>query len=72
MTAPGLAEVLLGSAPELHSSVSVGNKSSVAPGCVVGRGSVLGQKCSVKRTVIGAGCQVGNNVKVRRRIVQTV
>lgn len=63
--APNVAEVVLGSVPEVHSSVSVGAKSSVAPGCIVGRGSVLGQKCSAKRTVVGAGCRVGNNVKVR-------
>lgn len=48
----------------VDASVALGGKSNVASGCVVGRGTVLGDKCSVKRSVIGANCKLGTSVKV--------
>ena len=32
---------------------------------MLGEASVMGDKCSVKRSVIGRHCRIGSNVKVR-------
>ena len=45
-------------------SVELGNKSTIGGGCIVGDGTRMGEKSSIKRSVIGANCQLGNNVKV--------
>jgi len=41
----------------VHPSVEQGNKTTVAASCVVGEGSTLGDKSSVKRSVIGSFCK---------------
>lgn len=48
----------------VHDSVQMGAKTTVASACMVGRGSTLGDKCSVKRSVLGSNCQLGANVKI--------
>jgi translation initiation factor eIF-2B subunit gamma len=53
----------------VHETVQIGNKSVVAAGCIVGKGSILGDKCSVKRSVIGATAKLGNNVKVVSSVI---
>ena len=32
---------------------------------MLGEGSQLGDKCSIKRSVIGRHCRIGSNVKVQ-------
>lgn len=34
---------------------------------MVGEGSEMGDKCSVKKSVIGRHCRIGSNVKVHAR-----
>lgn len=53
----------------VHESVQLGSKATVSAGCVVGKGSVLGDKCSVKRSIIGTTCKLGNSVKIVSSIV---
>mmetsp|Transcript_43316 Transcript_43316/g.138328 ORF Transcript_43316/g.138328 Transcript_43316/m.138328 type:complete len:183 (-) Transcript_43316:186-734(-) len=48
----------------LHETASLGSKSTVGAACVVGAGVKLGDKSSVKRSVIGYGCQIGNSCKI--------
>ncbi|GAB4821626.1 hypothetical protein N2152v2_008672 [Parachlorella kessleri] len=48
----------------VHGTVQTGGKTTVGAGCMIGRDTSLGDKCSVKRSVIGAGCRVGSNVKI--------
>ena len=48
----------------VHEGVQLGSKTTVASACMVGRGSSLGDKCSVKRSVLGANCRLGANVKI--------
>lgn len=36
----------------------------VGPQCMLGEGSQMGDKCSVKKSVIGRHCRIGSNVKV--------
>lgn len=36
-------------------------------GCIIAAGAEIGDKTSVKRSVIGPNCVLGNNVKVRAR-----
>jgi len=40
----------------------------VGPHCMLGEGSQMGDKCSVKRSVIGRHCRIGSNVKVHKFI----
>lgn len=49
--------------------VTIGAKSTVGPGCIVGTGVVLGEKCSVKRSVVGAGASIGSGVKLINSVV---
>lgn len=37
----------------------------VGPHCMLGEASIMGDKCSVKRSVIGRHCRIGSNVKVK-------
>ena len=53
----------------MHESVQLGSKATVSAGCIVGKGSILGDKCSVKRSIIGSTCKLGNNVKIMSSIV---
>ena len=45
-------------------SVSIGSKSTIGAQCIVGAHTSLGDKCSVKRSVIGANCKLGNGAKI--------
>jgi NDP-sugar pyrophosphorylase family protein len=48
----------------LHESVQLGSKTTVAAGCMVGRGTTMGDKCSIKRSVLGPSCKLGSGVKI--------
>ena len=50
-------------------SVVIGGKSTIGPGCIVNAGTQFGEKCSVKRSVVGAGCHVGSGVKLVNCVV---
>lgn len=44
--------------PELvHSTVELGSKAVIAAGCVIGEHSSIGDKSSVKRSIVGATCR---------------
>ncbi|PON74137.1 Nucleotidyl transferase domain containing protein [Parasponia andersonii] len=53
----------------IHPSAELGSKTTVGPQCMLGEGSQMGDKCSVKRSVIGRHCRIGSNVKVVNSIV---
>ena len=53
----------------IHPSAELGAKTTVGPHCMLGEGSQMGDKCSVKRSVIGRHCRIGANVKVVNSIV---
>ncbi|KAM7522961.1 hypothetical protein LguiA_012863 [Lonicera macranthoides] len=53
----------------IYPSVVLGSKTTVGPQCMVGEGSQMGDKCSVKRSVIGRHCRIGSNVKVVNSVV---
>ncbi|KAG9445027.1 hypothetical protein H6P81_016367 [Aristolochia fimbriata] len=44
-------------------------REHVEPNCMLGEGSQLGDKCSVKRSVIGGHCRIGSIVKVVQVVV---
>ncbi|KAF5197321.1 Translation initiation factor eif-2b subunit gamma [Thalictrum thalictroides] len=50
-------------------SAELGLKTTVGPQCMLGEGSQLGDKCSVKRSVIGRHCRIGSNVKIVNSVV---
>ena len=53
----------------VHESVQLGSKATVSAGCIVAKGTVLGDRCSVKRSIIGTTCKLGNSVKIVSSIV---
>ncbi|CAM8881412.1 unnamed protein product [Rhodiola kirilowii] len=53
----------------IHPSAELGSKTTVGPHCMLGEGSQLGDKCSVKRSVIGRHCRIGSNVKIVNSVV---
>ncbi|KAL5707746.1 hypothetical protein ACHQM5_018609 [Ranunculus cassubicifolius] len=53
----------------IHPSAELGSKTTVGPQCMLGEGSQLGDKCSVKRSVIGRHCRIGSNVKIVNSVV---
>ncbi|KAA8549995.1 hypothetical protein F0562_001679 [Nyssa sinensis] len=50
-------------------SAVLGSKTTVGPQCMLGECSQMGDKCSVKRSVIGRHCRIGSNVKVVNSVV---
>ncbi|XP_048232220.1 translation initiation factor eIF-2B subunit gamma isoform X3 [Ricinus communis] len=53
----------------IHPSAQLGSKTTVGPHCMLGEGSQMGDKCSVKRSVIGRHCRIGSNVKVVNSVI---
>ncbi|KAL5583210.1 hypothetical protein UlMin_015652 [Ulmus minor] len=53
----------------IHPTAELGSKTTVGPHCMLGEGSQMGDKCSVKRSVIGCHCRIGSNVKVVNSVV---
>ncbi|XP_073313532.1 translation initiation factor eIF2B subunit gamma-like [Primulina huaijiensis] len=53
----------------IHPSAILGSKTTVGPQCMVGEGSQMGDKCSVKKSVIGRHCRIGSNVKIANSVV---
>ncbi|XP_074583340.1 uncharacterized protein LOC141839491 [Curcuma longa] len=53
----------------IHPSAELGSKTTVGPQCMLAEGSKLGDKCSVKRSVIGRHCRIGSNVKIVNSVV---
>lgn len=48
-------------------SVTLGSKATVASGCVLGEGCAVGDRASIKRSVLGSGCRCGG-VGARARV----
>ncbi|PIN24917.1 Translation initiation factor 2B, gamma subunit (eIF-2Bgamma/GCD1) [Handroanthus impetiginosus] len=53
----------------IHPSAILGSKTTVGPQCMLGEGSEMGDKCSVKKSVIGRHCRIGSNVKIVNSVV---
>ncbi len=70
MATPQLALHLLGPPTNprhdnwVDPGVKLGAKTTVGAGCIIGPGSAVGDKGSVKRSVVGSDCRIGSNAKV--------
>lgn len=53
----------------IHETAQVGWKTTVGPQCMLGEGSTLEDKCSVKKSVVGRHCRIGSNVKIINSVV---
>lgn len=53
----------------IHPTAVLGSKTTVGPHCMLGEGSQMGDKCSVKKSVIGRHCRIGSNVKVVNSVI---
>ncbi|KAK8601851.1 hypothetical protein V6N13_058472 [Hibiscus sabdariffa] len=58
-----LSDNIIGPSPKL------GTKTTVGPHCMLGEGSEMGDKCQVKRSVIGRHCRIGSHVKIVNSVV---
>ncbi|XVF19426.1 hypothetical protein REPUB_Repub11eG0109700 [Reevesia pubescens] len=70
----GEADHLLSDTSSDHNNVigpsaKLGTKTTVGPHCMLGEGSEMGDKCQVKRSVIGRHCRIGSHVKVVNSVV---
>ncbi|XP_022731525.1 translation initiation factor eIF-2B subunit gamma-like [Durio zibethinus] len=70
----GEADYLLSNTSSDHNNVigpspKLGTKTTVGPHCMLGEGSEMGDKCQVKRSVIGRHCRIGSHVKVVNSVV---
>eukprot|EP01105_Mastigella_eilhardi_P006435 TRINITY_DN1800_c0_g2_i2.p1 TRINITY_DN1800_c0_g2~~TRINITY_DN1800_c0_g2_i2.p1 ORF type:complete len:482 (+),score=140.88 TRINITY_DN1800_c0_g2_i2:25-1446(+) len=53
----------------ISSTTDISNKTQVGADCVVGDGSVIGDRCGVKTSVIGKHCKIGDNVKIANSVI---
>lgn len=53
----------------LHSTAQVDPKTQIGPECVVGQGTHVGEKCSVKKSIIGKHCKVDARVKIINSVI---
>ncbi|KAK9768677.1 Translation initiation factor eIF-2B subunit gamma [Basidiobolus ranarum] len=51
------------------SSADINPKTQIGADSIVGEGSRMGEKCSVKKSIIGAHCIIGKNVKISNTIL---
>lgn len=49
--------------------VSAGDKASVTPDSVIGAGVSVGDRTSVKKSIVGDRCHMGNNVKINGCVI---
>jgi len=48
---------------------SIHIQTQVGTDCVVGSDSKIGERCSVKKSIIGKSCQIGDNVKIANSVI---
>ncbi|KAJ9146621.1 hypothetical protein P3X46_028860 [Hevea brasiliensis] len=53
----------------IHPSAQLGSKTTVGPHRMLGEGSQMGDKCTVKRSVVGRHCRIRSNVKVVNSVI---
>ncbi|CAA6662015.1 unnamed protein product [Spirodela intermedia] len=53
----------------IHPSAKHGVKTTIGQNCMIAEGSQLGDKCNVKRSVVGRHCRIGSNVKILNSVV---
>ncbi|GJP39664.1 hypothetical protein CLOM_g24012 [Closterium sp. NIES-68] len=56
-------------AAAVHESVSLAAKATIGPHCLVGEGSSVEEKSSIKRSIIGRHCRIGAHVKVVNSVI---
>ncbi|BBN08773.1 translation initiation factor eIF-2B subunit gamma [Marchantia polymorpha subsp. ruderalis] len=53
----------------VHETAATGSKTTVGPYCLVGEGSEMGDKCRIKRSVVGRHCRIGSNVTIVNSVI---
>jgi NDP-sugar pyrophosphorylase family protein len=53
----------------ISSNAIVDQKTQVGNDSMVGQGTTIAERCSVKKTVIGQHCKIGQNVKLANSII---
>ncbi|XP_022110388.1 translation initiation factor eIF-2B subunit gamma-like [Acanthaster planci] len=60
---------LVGEDPLIHPTATIKTKSQVGQDSMLGEGTTIGEKVSVKRSIIGKHCIVGDKVKIINSVV---
>lgn len=60
---------VIGEEKLVHPTVVFAGKSQTGPDTRVGEGSKVGERCSIKRSVIGRHCVIGDKVKIANSIL---
>eukprot|EP00892_Ulva_mutabilis_P010449 jgi/Ulvmu1/7777/UM004_0006.1 len=60
---------IIGTVEMLHPTVERGNKAVVGAGCLVAQATSIGDRTSIKRSVVGASCKIGANVKIWNSLI---
>eukprot|EP00898_Chlorokybus_atmophyticus_P003383 jgi/Chlat1/4045/Chrsp26S04100 len=50
-------------------TAEIGTKTMVGAQCMIGAGTKFGDRCSIKRSVVGRHCRIGNNVKIVNSVI---
>jgi translation initiation factor eIF-2B subunit gamma len=53
----------------VHATAVLGSKTTIGTCCIVGEGSQMGDKCRIKRSVVGRHCRIGSNVTITNSVV---
>lgn len=50
-------------------SAELGAKTTVGPQCMVGEGTSMAEKCSVKKSLVGRHCRIASGVKIMNSVI---
>lgn len=53
----------------IHPAATVKNKSQVGGDCLIAEGTLLGDKSSVKRSIVGKHCKIGDKCKIANSVI---
>jgi translation initiation factor eIF-2B subunit gamma len=53
----------------VHASAEIDSKTQIGPDSMIGESTRMEERCSVKRSIIGAHCQIGKQVKIVNSII---
>jgi translation initiation factor eIF-2B subunit gamma len=56
-------------ATKVATSAEINQRTQVGTDCIVGSGSKIDERCSVKKSIIGQHCTIGKNCKISNSVI---
>ena len=50
-------------------NVDIHPKTQLAQDCLIGEGTKINERCSIKKSIVGSHCQIGKEVKISNCII---